>query len=179
MIDEKEKNHWTELLNRKIVQVNRFKPKLGAVLKNNFSTFILDYPIFSGLTDDQIQSILEVKTSEVYKKCGEIFRVNEECDYLFLVQTGIVEKIFDNLDEKQNYKRVYQRGKGSVIGVGNICSPNKKNLYSLRAVSDCKLYKIRRSKFYSLKIFQSLQKILCKKIKILKKDAIKNVYCRL
>ena len=54
MIDDKEKNNWTKLLDRKVVQVNRFKPNLEAKLKQNFSTFVLDYPIFSGLTDDQI-----------------------------------------------------------------------------------------------------------------------------
>ena len=150
MIDDKERNHWTKLLDRKIVQVNRFKPNLGAKLKHNFSTFVLDYPIFSGLTDDQICSILEVKSQDIYRKDGEIFRVKEECDYLFLIQTGLVEEIYEDLNDKQDYRRVYEKGKGAVLGIGNVCATDGKNIHSLKASTDCKLYKIRKSKFFGI-----------------------------
>ena len=89
---------------------------------------------------------MEVKSQDIYRKDGEIFRIREECDYLFLVQTGLVDEVYEDLKDKQDYKRVYQRGKGAVLGIGNVCSADNKNIHSLKAFTDCKLYKIRRSK---------------------------------
>lgn len=148
MIDEKEKEDWIALLDRQVVKVNRYKPQLNAQLKHKFVPLVLDFPLFSGLEDDEISAVLEVKAPKIIKKDTIIYSKDEPCDYLYLVNTGMVDEIYYDNDEGLENKeyKAYQKGKFSVLCIGNMTNPNKTNLCMVKAISDCKIFRIQKSK---------------------------------
>lgn len=63
-------------------------------------------------------------------------------DYLYLVDSGVVKEQFEG-------GKFYRKTKGSMLNIANICSPNGQCLTTLTALSDCRLYKIRKRKLFN------------------------------
>lgn len=61
----------------------------------------------------------------------------DECEYLYLVESGVVKEVFGD-------GKVYRKVKGSMVNIANICNPNGQFLSTVHALSDCKLIKIRK-----------------------------------
>ena len=141
LIDEAEMEEWISKLDRRIVRINKFKPHgVKSSINDKFSSFTLDFPIFSCLTEKELSFVLEAKTVSDFKKNEDIYKKGEKCKYIYFVYTGIVSETVGN--EKQ-----YRKTKGGIVNIANLCSPDKTCLTSLQAITYCRLYKIRTGKF--------------------------------
>lgn len=63
----------------------------------------------------------------------------DDCEYLYLVESGVVKEVFGD-------GKVYRKVKGNMINIANICHPGGQFLSTVNALSDCRLIRIRKCK---------------------------------
>ena len=141
LISQHEKMKQDILLDKRIIQINKYRPKFSQKEKNiAFSTFVLDFPAFRDLNQKSRNMIQESTIKVSFSKDGSIYQSGEDADYIYLIIKGVAT---DVIDEKTSIKKYT----GGIMNFGNLCSPDGKYLSSCVTITDCKMYKIRTCKF--------------------------------
>ena len=116
-------------------------------LRKNLS-FLLNNPMFRGLSDKQLEEVIEV-LEEVHVKAGEIIAMEgDPASELYFIKSGTVE-VFKKEPELDYEHRLSTVSTGDSIGEMAVldCKPRSA---SVRAVSDCSLLMLKNDKLHSL-----------------------------
>lgn len=141
LINHHEKQKMDFKLDRLIIQINKYKPKLFHGDQDiKFSTFVLDFPAFRDLSEKARQMIQESTIEQKFTKNGTIYQEGDEADYIFLIIKGVAA------DKIGDYK--IKKFVGGLMNFGNLCNPSGKYLSDCVTMTNCKMYKIRTCNFF-------------------------------
>ena len=116
-------------------------------LRKNLS-FLINNPMFKGLSDKQLEEVIEV-LEEVNVKAGEIIAMEgDPASELYFITSGTAE-VFKKEPEFDYEHRLSTLSTGDSIGEMAVldCKPRSA---SVRAVSDCSLLMLKNDKLHSL-----------------------------
>ncbi|MGD2149068.1 MAG: cyclic nucleotide-binding domain-containing protein [Desulfobacterales bacterium] len=116
-------------------------------LRKNLS-FLIDNPMFKGLSDKQLEEVIQV-LEEVNVKAGEIIAMEgDPASELYFITSGTAE-VFKKEPEIDYEHRLSTLSTGDSIGEMAVldCKPRSA---SVRAVSDCSLLMLKNEKLHSL-----------------------------
>ena len=141
LLDGSEKVKWVCDLNSRVVGINRYKGKDNELDLMDFKSVALDFPVFGCLSQKEMEMLMETKNLNKFKESAQVFDEHDECDYLYLVSTGVVV-------EAINKGKKFKLGKGNIVGGSGVCNIHGTYMTSLTTVTDCSLYKINKRKFF-------------------------------
>jgi CRP-like cAMP-binding protein len=128
-------------------------------LRKNLS-FLVNNPMFKGLSNDQLEEVIQV-LEEVHVKAGEIIAMEgDPASELYFIKSGTAE-VFKKEPEIDYEHRLSTLSPGDSIGEMAVldCKPRSA---SVRAVSDCSLLLLKNDKLQSL---SAAEESACSKIK--------------
>ena len=156
LISERDRQLLSKKFNNRLLCINKIQPESLYIDINKATVFQMSYPMFSNLSELQMERIVDQRTKEEFKKEGKflnkqlnqkylylklalIYQQEDRCQFLYLVNDGIVKETF-------SATRFYRKTKSGVSNIANICAYDGKNVTTLNSITDCKLYKIKKCK---------------------------------
>lgn len=114
--------------------------------KEDLISFLSNVPLFSSVTNDQLEEIASFFTPEFYAKNEEICTQGEEGDSMFVIYSGLVS-IYNNINGKDVFATELERG--DFFGELALLSDAPRNA-TARVSIDAKVYRLKRNDFEKL-----------------------------
>ncbi|MGM0418714.1 MAG: patatin-like phospholipase family protein [Thermodesulfobacteriota bacterium] len=114
--------------------------------KEDLINFLSNVPLFSSVTNEQLEEIASFFTPEFYAKNVEICTQGEEGDSMFVIYYGLVS-IFKNINGEEVFAAELQRG--DFFGELALLSDEPRNA-TARVSIDAKVYRLKRHDFEKL-----------------------------
>ncbi len=105
--------------------------------------------LFSGLTDDQLQRLIDISHQEHYNDADIIFRQGAEGDKLYLIREGQVEILIRRKPHEQERSQVFL-GRGQMFGEMALLDQGKRSATVRCSQEDTILHSISRDSFIDL-----------------------------
>jgi hypothetical protein len=68
LINEKEKEEWIIKFDQRIAGIDKLRPKNAGVKVQRETTFVMEFPLFSSLREEQIMRLMDERQKEEFKK---------------------------------------------------------------------------------------------------------------
>ncbi len=129
--------------------------------------FLMRIPLFSGLTEEEIEEIVHIFKENFYKKNEVIFREEDTGKHMYIVKFGKVKVIQISKLGKENILAIHKEGDtfGELALIDGKTSPAM-----VVAMEDCKILTVDSNCFNNIllqnkKILNNLINILCSKLR--------------
>lgn len=107
-------------------------------MNNNFK-FLHEYPLFSGLNEEQMQAVMQVCREECFVPDAILFEEGQAADEIFVLVEGEVEETFTVDEAKLSLLRPV--GIGEIIGCPALVPPYKQSC-TARSLSEIEVLAI-------------------------------------
>lgn len=116
-------------------------------MKDELELFLMEVPLFSDFTIEELRQITPLLTVKSYKKNEILFMENDPGDEFFIVKEGIV-KIFRFEDSREVILDIFQRG--DYFGEMAIIDEDQQRSATAQTIEPAQLYALNRNDFIRL-----------------------------